>query len=82
MQCGEAEICVVNAEGTFYAFENRCSHQDFPLSEGAIEDGTLECALHGARFDLETGRAVALPAIRPVRTYAVEVRDGAVYVEV
>lgn len=78
--CGGQNIALVHADGRFYALEDRCSHQEFPLSEGAVEEGTVECALHGARFDLESGRAVALPAIKPVKTYPVEVRDGAVYI--
>ena len=82
VRCGDRGICLANAAGVFYAFEDRCSHQEFPLSEGGLEDGTLECAFHGARFDLESGRPVALPAIRPVKKYPVEVRDGGVYVEV
>lgn len=82
LTCGGQNLALVHANGTFYAFEDRCSHQEFPLSAGAVEDDTIECALHGARFDLESGRAVALPAVKPVKTYPVEVRDGAVYVQV
>jgi nitrite reductase/ring-hydroxylating ferredoxin subunit len=40
------------------------------------------CPRHGASFDLETGRALSLPAIEPVETYPVEVVDGIVKVQV
>ena len=51
--------------------------------EVASNDGSLlECIYHGARFDVRSGRAMRLPAIRPVKTFPVEVRDGAVFVEV
>ena len=50
------------------------------LDEGEIEGCTLECWLHGSRFDLRTGEPTGLPAIEPVPVYPVEVRDGDVYV--
>jgi len=69
-------------EGEIFALEDRCSHEDFPLSEGEIVDGALECVLHGARFDLRSGRALSLPAVRPVKTYRAEIREGDIYVEI
>jgi 3-phenylpropionate/trans-cinnamate dioxygenase ferredoxin subunit len=76
------QIAVVHAEdGAFYALRDECSHASVPLSEGEIEDCTLECWLHGSRFDLRTGEPTGLPATEPVPTYPVEIRDGDVYVD-
>jgi 3-phenylpropionate/trans-cinnamate dioxygenase ferredoxin component len=76
-------ICVVNADGEFYAVRDNCSHRDFPLSEGSLHGGaTLECAWHGARFDLKTGRALRLPAIKPIKTFEVVIEDGAIKVRI
>lgn len=75
--CGP--VVLASVEGRIYALEDRCSHQDYPLSAGEIEDGELECVFHGARFDICTGRATRLPAVAPVRTFEVEVRDDGVY---
>jgi 3-phenylpropionate/trans-cinnamate dioxygenase ferredoxin subunit len=50
------------------------------LSEGEIDGCTLECWLHGSRFDLRTGEPTGLPAIEPVATFPVEIRDGDIYV--
>ena len=72
-------VVLVNVGGDIYALEDRCSHQDYPLSAGELDDDELECSFHGARFDVCTGRATQLPAITPVRTFPVEVRDGDVY---
>lgn len=72
-------VVLASVDGVIYALEDRCSHQDYPLSAGDLEDGQLECAFHGARFDVRTGRATQLPAVTPVRTFDVEVRDGGVY---
>ena len=75
-------ICIVRVEDTLYAFQDRCSHRDFPLSSGRYGDGQIECAWHGARFDVASGKPLCLPAIRPIRTYEVKVEDGDVYVAV
>ena len=72
-------IVLANVGGAIYALEDRCSHQDYPLSAGEIEDGQVECIFHGARFDPCTGAATALPAVAPVRTFEVEIRDDGVY---
>ena len=79
---GVERIVLANVEGDYYALLDRCSHQDFPLSDGELDGDRLECIYHGAQFDVCTGRAMQLPAIRPVRTFPVEVRDGEVWVEV
>ena len=80
VQTDRVSVVLANHEGTIYALEDRCSHQDYPLSAGELEDGQVECSFHGARFDVCTGRATQLPAIAPVRTFDVEVRDGLVYI--
>ncbi len=77
----DTEIALVHADDdTFYAVYDECSHAAVPLSEGEIEGCTLECWLHGSRFDLRTGEPTGLPATEPVATFAVEVRDGDLYV--
>jgi len=74
-------IVLINREGTIYALEDRCSHEEFPLSTGDLVGGEVTCALHGARFDIETGVPRALPAVIPVRTYEVQIDDGEVRVK-
>jgi len=75
------EVAVVHAEDdNFYAVHDVCSHAEVPLSEGEVDGCTLECWLHGSRFDLRTGAPTGLPATEPVPVYPVEVRDGEVYV--
>jgi 3-phenylpropionate/trans-cinnamate dioxygenase ferredoxin component len=75
------DIAVVHADDDqFYAVRDECSHASIPLSEGEIDGCTLECWLHGSRFDLRTGEPTGLPAIEPVATFPVEVRDGDIYV--
>ena len=65
---GDTPILVVNYDGDYYALEDRCSHEDFELSAGAFdgETASIECVLHGARFDVRDGRALCAPAYEPV----------------
>ncbi|GIG92971.1 non-heme iron oxygenase ferredoxin subunit [Plantactinospora endophytica] len=74
------EVAVVHAEdGNFYAVRDECSHAAVALSEGEVDGCTLECWLHGSRFDLRTGEPTGLPATEPVPVYPVEIRDGDIY---
>ena len=78
---GDHRIVLANVEGHFYALRDRCSHADFPLHDGFLEGTELECLHHGAKFDVCSGEARGLPAIRPVQSYPVEVREGAVFIQ-
>lgn len=81
---GGEEIAIFNCDGTLYAINNICSHAYAHLSEGELDtdDCRIECPLHGAIFDLATGKPRTLPAVRPVATYVVQVIDGVVQVAV
>jgi nitrite reductase/ring-hydroxylating ferredoxin subunit/uncharacterized protein YbjT (DUF2867 family) len=67
------EIAVFNVGGVLCATQATCTHKGGPLSEGALEDGTVTCPLHGARFDVWTGAALRGPAQRALETYPVVV---------
>src|SRR4051794_377820 len=71
------EIGIFNCDGTLYAIEDRCSHDDGPLAEGTFDPATctVECPRHGSLFDLGTGRPKTLPAYQPVDTFPVRVED-------
>jgi 3-phenylpropionate/trans-cinnamate dioxygenase ferredoxin component len=77
-------ICLVRVEDTVYAFADQCSHRDFPLSNGELDpdEYSITCEWHGARFDIRSGKALSLPATRPVPVYSCRVDDGAVFVDV
>lgn len=77
----DEKVCLANADGRVYAFRDNCTHKEFPLSAGAIVGSQVECAWHGARFELGTGRAVRLPAIKPLATCEVRVEDGDILIE-
>ncbi|MDN5893227.1 MAG: non-heme iron oxygenase ferredoxin subunit [Nocardioides sp.] len=79
---GDLEIAVARENDDFYAVQDLCSHAAVALSEGEVADCMIECWLHGSTFDLKTGKATVLPATEPISTFAVEVRDGDIYVDV
>lgn len=74
-------VCVYNFRGEIGAVSDTCPHQDFPMCDGALlDDGTIECAWHGARFDRTTGTVRRHPATEPLPVYEVAVRDGQILV--
>jgi 3-phenylpropionate/trans-cinnamate dioxygenase ferredoxin subunit len=74
-------ICVARSMGEVFAVSDICSHADVSLSEGDVEDGTVECWLHGSRFDLRTGAPTGLPATKPVATYPVVIEGDDVFLK-
>ncbi|GAA3543438.1 non-heme iron oxygenase ferredoxin subunit [Nocardioides daeguensis] len=76
------EVAVARHGDEVFALQDLCSHAAVALSEGEVEDCTVECWLHGSRFDLRTGKPTGLPATEPVATFPVEVRDGDVYIDI
>ena len=82
VEAGGRRLALCNTGEGFYTIDDVCTHDGGPLDQGTLEGNKIECPRHGARFDVTTGRAVALPAVRPVKTYPTRVEDGAVEVEV
>jgi 3-phenylpropionate/trans-cinnamate dioxygenase ferredoxin component len=75
------EVALVRTEdGQLFAVHDVCSHAEVPLSEGEIDGCTVECWLHGSRFDLRSGEPTGPPATQPVPTFPIEIRDGFVFV--
>ena len=78
---GDQDVAIARDGDEFFAVEDVCSHAAVALSEGDVEGCTVECWLHGSRFDLRTGKPTGLPATEPVATFPVEVRGTDVYVD-
>ncbi len=75
-------IAVCNVDGQYYAIDDLCTHDNGPLGEGELLGAEIECPRHGARFDVKTGKALCLPAVKPVHCYPVEEKEGALFVNV
>jgi 3-phenylpropionate/trans-cinnamate dioxygenase ferredoxin component len=81
---GSITVGVYNCDGSYYALEDRCSHDDGPLVEGDWDPDScvVTCPRHGATFDIASGRPLTLPAYLPVETFPVVVEEGIVKVDV
>lgn len=79
---GETPVALFNHDGMVYALHDQCSHEDYALTEGEFDadEATVECLLHGARFDVRDGEALCAPAYSPVARYPAKIEDGAVHV--
>ncbi|MEO7059437.1 MAG: non-heme iron oxygenase ferredoxin subunit [Lapillicoccus sp.] len=73
---------VRDSDGGYHAINDRCSHANVSLAEGEVDGCTLECWLHGSRFDLRTGNPSGPPATVPVAVYPVKIEGDQVFVAV
>ena len=73
-------VALCNVDGEFHAFEDICTHQFAHLTDGEFEGREIKCPLHGAKFDVRSGEAKSLPAVKPVPKHEVKIEDGNVYV--
>jgi len=76
-------IAVTNVGGTYYAFDDACTHEDCSLTEmGELAGTTVTCTCHGSEFDVRTGKVLAPPATVPVKVYPTRVAGDALQIEV
>ncbi|MBI5299882.1 MAG: bifunctional 3-phenylpropionate/cinnamic acid dioxygenase ferredoxin subunit [Deltaproteobacteria bacterium] len=78
VEVGEDTIAIFNVNGKFYAIADTCTHAHASLSEGEVEDHTVTCPLHGAQFDIRTGKNLCLPAVEPVQKYNLKIEDDVI----
>ena len=82
VEVGGEPICLVRVDDTTVkAVHDTCSHQQYSLSEGWVEENSIECNLHGSAFNLDTGQPESLPAVKPIPVYACAVDEGAIWVD-
>ena len=82
VEAGGIKIALCNTGEGFHAIDDMCSHDRGPLDQGTLIGNRIECPRHGAQFDVITGKALTLPAVRPIRTYPTRVEHDQVEVEV
>lgn len=85
---GGKDLVISNVNGTFYAMDNWCTHEQGNLSEGTLSTETLTCPEHGAQFDVRTGKVLVGPngeapeTISPEKTYKVSIQGDDVMVDI
>jgi metal-sulfur cluster biosynthetic enzyme/nitrite reductase/ring-hydroxylating ferredoxin subunit len=73
-------VAVFHVDGQWYAIDDVCTHDGGPLADGELRNYTISCPRHGAKFDIRTGAALTMPAVRPTRAHDVKVEGTAVWV--
>lgn len=74
-------ITVADVQGTYYAFDDECTHEQCSLAEGDLAGTTLTCMCHGAQFDVRSGAVLAPPAIVPVKVYRTRIDGDVLHIE-
>jgi 3-phenylpropionate/trans-cinnamate dioxygenase ferredoxin subunit len=83
VKIGEDAIAIIRTKADqVYALDDKCSHGEISLSEGFVDNETIECWAHGAKFSLESGEALTLPAYEPVAKYEVIIDNGDIFLEI
>jgi 3-phenylpropionate/trans-cinnamate dioxygenase ferredoxin subunit len=73
-------IVLFKIGGEYYAIGDVCSHDDGPIAEGELEGLEIACPRHGARFALQSGKVLALPAVADIPAYPVRVEGEEILV--
>ena len=79
---GRLDVGIYKLDGEFYAIDDICTHAYAMMTDGYIEDGQIECPLHGACFDIKTGKALTAPATIDLRPYPIKVEGDQISVGV
>jgi 3-phenylpropionate/trans-cinnamate dioxygenase ferredoxin component len=66
-------VVILKIAEQYFAIADVCSHDEGPVGEGEIEGFEIICPRHGARFDIRTGRVLALPAFVDIPAYPVRI---------
>ncbi len=69
-------------DDAFFATDGLCTHEQVHLADGLVMDEIIECPKHNGRFNYKTGVARGAPACVNLRTYAVRVDAGKVFVQI
>lgn len=69
-------LALVNLEGKYFAFVDRCPHMGCPLSTGTLEGAVVTCICHHSKFDVTNGAVVQGPARQPIDSYPLAVVNG------
>jgi 3-phenylpropionate/trans-cinnamate dioxygenase ferredoxin component len=77
------QVAVANVDGTYYAFDDACTHEQCSLTEmGELAGTTVTCTCHGSEFDVRTGKVLAPPATVPVKVYVTRVEGDALHIDI
>ena len=74
------KVALFNVSGTLHAISDTCTHRGGTLSEGDVDGTVVTCPLHGATFELTTGKVIGPPAVLDVKRYQVRVEGDEIHI--
>jgi naphthalene 1,2-dioxygenase system ferredoxin subunit len=77
---GGEEVLLARVGDEYFAVSAICTHTWGLLDQGTLYGCEVQCPLHTGRFDLRTGKATQLPALKPLPVYTVQVQDATILV--
>ena len=82
IEIDDKAIALFRIDGEYFATDDTCTHEKASLSEGEIDNETVTCPHHGARFNIKTGQAMTLPAMFPVKTYQIKIDGNDIMIDI
>ncbi len=82
VKAGQLDIAVYNLDGVFYATDNICTHAYAYLSDGWLEGETIECPLHGGRFEICSGKGLGAPITRDIKAYPTRLSGDEIQIKI
>lgn len=80
VRVGRHDVALIKIDGEIFAIDNICTHSYVSLADGFVNGDIIECPLHGACFNIRTGKVVSPPATVDLKTYAVRIEGDDVLV--
>ena len=82
IEVGGKALVIFNIAGQYFAIGDVCTHDEGPVGDGDLEGFNIVCPRHGGEFDIQTGKAVQMPAVVDIPAYSVKVMDGNIFIGV
>ena len=73
-------IILIRKNKVVHVVEDQCSHMNYPLSDGELDNDEIECSYHGAKFHIKSGEPTCLPATENIKVYEVVIKDEEVFI--
>jgi 3-phenylpropionate/trans-cinnamate dioxygenase ferredoxin component len=81
VEVGGDSVLIANVDGKYHGMGAICTHAQWDLSEGTLEDTAVTCAGHGTVWDLKTGKGVFDEPLEDEPLYDVKEEGGYLYVK-
>ena len=78
---GEKTYAIYHTMDGFFATDGLCTHEEQHLADGLVIGNIIERPLHQGRFDVRIGEAKSAPVCVDLKTYALQIQDGIIFIQ-